>query len=136
MALTPFGIRKRIKSALGLGPKEPMPKRPEVPRFAVTFTLPDGSSYEVQAKQGDTLVMASGRGPAPIATGCADSSCGTCQVEVLEGAESLTAADEAEAETKKANAVPEAHRLGCRAEVTGPGLKVHIVNVLGEGEFA
>lgn len=130
--MTPFGIRKRIKSLLGLGDKAATPQKPQVPRYAVTFSLPDGSSYEVQAKQGDTLVLASGRGPSPIATGCADSTCGTCQVEILGGADSLSPIDEAETRTKKANNVPEHRRLGCRAEILGEGVKVRIITVFGE----
>lgn len=132
--MTPFGIRKKLKSLLGLE-KSPQSKRPEVPRYTVKFLLPDGSDYEVQAKHGDSLVLASGRGPSPIATGCADSSCGTCQVEVLEGAEHLTPSDESEAQTRKANQVPDEYRLGCRAEVLGEGLKVRIVHVFGEEPY-
>ena len=37
------------------------------------------------AKHEDSLVLASGRGPMPINTGCADGTCGTCQVDVLKG---------------------------------------------------
>lgn len=132
--MTPFGIRKRLKKLLGLE-KAPKKKRPEVPRYTVKFVLPDGSDYEVQAKHGDSLVLASGRGASPIATGCADSSCGTCQVEILAGAESLTPGDEAEARTKADNKVPEDRRLGCRAEVLGPGLEVKIINVFGEEAY-
>lgn len=132
--MTPFGIRKRLKRLLGLGGAE-KPKRPEVPRYSVKFVLPDGSDFEVSAKHGDSLVMASGRGPSPISTGCADSSCGTCQVEILSGVENLTPGDEPEAGTKTASQVPEDRRLGCRAEVLGPGLEVKIINVFGEEAY-
>ena len=73
--MTPFGIRKKLKSLLGLGGAsgagDTTPKEKEVPSFQVTFVLPDGSSYDARAKEGDTLVMSSNRGPSPIATGCA-----------------------------------------------------------------
>lgn len=132
--MTPFGIRKRLKGLLGLG-KSKKPKRPEVPRYSVKFVLPDGSEFEVSAKHGDSLVMASGRGPSPISTGCADSSCGTCQVEIIAGVDNLTPGDESEARTKAANQVPEGNRLGCRAEVLGEGLEVKIINVFGEEAY-
>ena len=41
----------------------------------------------------------------------------------------------AEAKTKAANQVPEDRRLGCRAEVLGPGLEVKIINVFGEEAY-
>jgi ferredoxin len=77
-------------------------------------------------------VLASGRGASPIATGCADSTCGTCQVEILAGADQLSAEDEAERKTKKENNVPAAFRLGCRTEVHGEGVRAKIINVFGE----
>jgi ferredoxin len=132
--MTPFGIRKRLKAMLGLE-SAPKKKKPEIPRYSVRFVLPDGSDFEVQAKHGDSLVLASGRGPSPISTGCADSSCGTCQVDVLAGAESLTPGDATEAKTKADNQVPEDRRLGCRAEVIGPGLEVKIIHVFGEEPY-
>ena len=89
MAITPFGIRKRLKGLLS-SPAPPAPAAPKRPKYDVRFVLPDGSDYTTQAKEGDSLVLASGRGPAPIATGCADSSCGSCQVEILAGEDQLT----------------------------------------------
>lgn len=131
--MTPFGIRKKIKSLLGGGggAASSAPKAPEVPTYTVTFVLPDGQSYNAKAKEGDTLVMSSNRGPQPIATGCADSSCGTCRVEVLSCHDQLTPETAHEKTTKKNNQVPEEYRLGCQAGVLGEGIKVRIVNVLG-----
>jgi ferredoxin len=133
--MTPFGIRKKLKSLLGLDKgAEPAakPAAPPVPRHAVRFELPKGGGYETQAKQEDTLVLASGRGPQPIATGCADSTCGTCRVEVLEGADQLSAPTDHEENTKRQNGVPAHMRLGCQARIQGPGLKVKIINVFGD----
>lgn len=131
--MTPFGIRKKLKSLLGLdAPKgSTTPKEQEVPNYTVTFVLPDGSSYQARAKEGDTLVMSSNRGPQPIATGCADGSCGTCRVEVLLSHDQLTPETEHERNTKRANNVPGEYRLGCQTGVLGEGIKVRIVNVLG-----
>ena len=128
--MTPFGIRKKLKKWLGLE-KSPSPKAPERPRYTVTFELPNGSTYDVEAKEGDSLVLASGRGAYPIATGCSDGTCATCRVEVLEG-DSLSQPDEYEMRTKENSGVPPSLRLGCQTAVLGPGLKVKIINVLGE----
>lgn len=130
--MTPFGIRNKLKSLFGGGSASPPPKREEKPRYPVTFVLPDGSEYQADAKQYDSVVMASGRSAKPIATGCGDATCATCRVEVLEGAESLSSEDEHETATKKANGVDPSMRLACQVAVTGPGVKVRIVNVLGE----
>lgn len=130
--MTPFGIRKKLKSLLGGGQPTSPPAREDQPRWPVSFVLPDGSGYEAEAKQHDSLVLASNRGPKPIATGCADGTCATCRCEVLAGADQLSPADEHELKTQRANDVPLGHRLGCQTAVLGPGVKVRIVNVLGE----
>ena len=69
----------------------------------MTFVLPSGEDYQVDAKEGDSLVLASGRGAYPIATGCSDGSCATCRIEVLSGSEHLSQSDEFEEKTKKEN---------------------------------
>ena len=131
--MTPFKIRRRLKTLLGFGPsKESDRVAPPLPTFDVTFDCPDGSQYVTQAKEGDSLVLAAGRGPQPISTGCMDSSCGTCRVDVLAGHESLTEANAHERKTKADVGVPESQRLGCQTGVFGPGVHVRIVNVLGE----
>ena len=129
--MTPFGIRKKLKALLGRSKPKP-PPRPARPSYPVLFETSAGESYSVDAKEGDSLVLASGRGAWPIATGCADGTCATCQVEVLEGEESLSQADSYENDTKKENNVAEHLRLGCQAAVLGVGLRVRIINVLGE----
>jgi len=131
--MTPFGIRKKIKSLLGLNSgSSSAPQAPERERFEVTFDCPDGSSYTATAKDGDSLVLTAGRGPQPISTGCTDGTCGTCRIDVLTGAESLTVADSHELKTKADVGVPESQRLGCHTGVIGPGVRIHITNILGE----
>ena len=131
--MTPFRIRKRLKSLLGVGSSsETTSVEPARPVFDVTFECPDGTSYVTQAKEGDSLVLAAGRGPQPISTGCMDSTCGTCRVDVLAGEDSLSDVTDHERKTKSDVGVPEAQRLGCQAGVFGPGVQVRIVNVLGE----
>ncbi len=135
--MTPFGIRKMIKNMLkemlgGGASKSTAPQAPARPRWPVRFELPDGTSYEAEAKEHDSLVLASGRGPRPISTGCADGTCGTCQVIVLEGGDQLTPPDDHEAKTKADNGIDPTRRLGCQTGVLGPGVVVKIINVLGE----
>ena len=92
----------------------------------------------VEAKDGDSLVLASGRGAYPISTGCADGTCSICRVEIFEGLDSLTSADDHENATKLANGLdPDnlSFRLGCQTAVIGAGVKARIVNVLGEELF-
>lgn len=137
--MTPFGIRRRLKDLIrsltggGSAPPQPPPR----PKWPVTFVLPDDTSFTADAKEGDSLVLASGRGPQPIDTGCADGTCATCQVDVLEGADQLTPADGTEEQTKADNKVPAERRLGCQTGVLGPGVKVRIINVFGaDGQHA
>lgn len=130
--MTPFNIRKLIKKLLGIDKSGDRPASQPVARYTVAFELPDGSSYTVKARHEDSLVLASGRGANPIATGCSDGTCGTCRVVVLEGEDQLTPATEHEAGTRRANEVPETERLGCQTLVLGEGVRVRIVNVLGE----
>lgn len=128
--MTPFGIRKKLKSLLGLSRPE-VPEPPPRPKYTVHF-LANDEAFEVESKEGDSLVLASGRGAYPIATGCSDGTCGTCRVEVLEGIESITKADEYELRTKAEHGIPDNQRLGCHTAILGAGLKVNIVNILGE----
>jgi ferredoxin len=130
--VTPFGIRKRLKKLFGLEAAPPKPKAPPAPRYEVQFELPDDTSYTAKGKSGDTLSRISGRGPRPLATGCADTSCGTCAVEIIEGVDMVTEASEHELLTKAANQVPEQYRLACATAITGEGVVVKVFAILGE----
>lgn len=131
--MTPFGIRKRLKRLLGLeASAKPAKKRPEVPRFEVRFELPDGTSYEAKGKAGDPIARISGRGPRPLSTGCADTSCGTCAIEIIAGEGQITPESDHEARTRKANGVPDGRRLACATAITGPGVVVQVFSVLGD----
>ena len=131
VVVTPFRIRARLKKLLG-GSDPAASPTPSVPRYTVEFELADGSTFQTQAKHEDSLVLASGRGPNPIATGCSDGTCGTCRVEVLAGHDQLTPPTQHELETRASNGVPESERLGCQTLVLGEGVRVRIVNVLGD----
>ncbi len=134
--MTPFGIRKKLKKLLGFDDGPKASSNPPRPQYPVTFVLPNGEEYEVNAREGDSLVLASGRSEYPISTGCMDSSCGTCEVIVLEGLDNLSPVTSKETATKEANQIAEEHRLGCQTAVLGTGVKVQIVNVLGaDGDY-
>lgn len=132
--MTPFGIRKKIKQLFGWDNGPNPPSAPPRPQYPVLFVLPDGKEVEVNAKEGDSLVLTASRSAYPISTGCTDCSCGTCRVEILEGAASLTQEMSRETETKKKNDVSNEYRLGCQTAIIGTGVKVRIINVLGEDE--
>jgi len=129
-----FGIRRKIKSALGWNDGPKPPSAPPRPSYPVTLVLPNGKEIEVEAKEGDSLVLAASRSAYPISTGCMDCSCGTCQVEIVEGEASLSQAFTRELETKKNNDIREERRLACQTAVIGEGVKIKIINVLGEDE--
>ena len=112
--------------------KPPRPEPPKRPKYKVIFVLPDGESYDAEAKEGDSLVLTSNRGAYPISQGCSDGTCSICRVEVLEGHDSLSQADSYEEETKSNNGVDQSLRLGCQTAVLGSEVKVRIINVLGE----
>jgi ferredoxin len=126
--VTPWKIRERVRSLLGNKPAAPEDE--PLPKYAVTFLLPNGEPQQDQAMKGSTLVLASGNLQVPIETGCADSSCATCQVDVLSGGDQLTQRTDAEDATLAQNGAPAARRLGCRARVMGPGISVGMVNVV------
>ena len=129
--MTPFGLRKKLKKML-FGERIPHQKAPERPKHPVVFELSEGRTFTADAKEGDSLVLASGRGPFPIGTGCSDGTCATCRCEVLSGGDMLSQEDEKEIQTKKENGCDPSYRLGCQAAVLGPGVSVRIINVLGE----
>lgn len=134
--MTPFGIRKKLKSLLGLGGQAAPAEAESRPSFEVQITAPDGSSYTVKGKEGETLVTVSGRGAYPIMTGCAEGDCGTCRVEILAGAGSVSAPADRESRTMQANQVPDGWRLGCQARLQGPGLHLRVIDPFAEGQAA
>lgn len=112
--MTPWGIRKRIKSVLG---RPAAPEREQA--YTLTLVLPDGSAHEVKAEERYTLVMASQSLETPIATGCPDGHCGNCAVDVLED-KGLAPASDAEAKLLREKAKA-GQRLACHARVVGSG---------------
>ena len=82
-----------------------------------------GREKRVEASAGAELVDFCDELLAPIPFSCRSASCGTCQVEVLEGAVLLEAPTELERELLDLLAGPENNRLACQARSRGePGL--------------
>jgi ferredoxin len=119
---TPFGIRRRLKRLLGMD-KE-VAKEPEREKISVTVVGPDGAENTATTWAGASILSASGALRRPIASGCADSTCGTCHVDVLEGADNLSEQSPRERATLKENNHPASQRLACRAEVLHGAVKV------------
>ncbi len=126
--MTPWNLRARVRSLFGAKPTAPEDE--PLPKYAVTYVLPNGEPQQAMATKGSTLVLASGNLQWPIDTGCADSSCATCQVDVLSGGDQLTQRTDAEVATLERNHAPADRRLGCRAKIMGPGITVGMVNVV------
>ena len=126
---TPFGIRRRLKRLFGI----PLDGGAEAAAAEVKVTLTVSSSRGDETNEsvaGSTLLAISGRMKHPIASGCSDSSCGTCRVEVLEGADNLTGQEARERGTLKENGYPTTLRLACRAELVGGSAKVKAFEVV------
>ncbi|MCB9778230.1 MAG: 2Fe-2S iron-sulfur cluster binding domain-containing protein [Alphaproteobacteria bacterium] len=122
--MTPWGIRKRIKGALGRGAT---PGSADIVQHAVTYVLPDGTEHTIQAEEHYTLAMASQFLPSPIDTPCPDGQCGQCAVDILVD-RGLEAASSGEVEVmqKWHKQAPGKKRLACHCRVGGPGAKVKV----------
>jgi ferredoxin len=120
---SPLGIRRRLKRLFGMGEAE-APKAPEREKISVVVVGPDGAENTATTWAGASILSASGALRRPIASGCADSTCGTCHVDVLEGAENLTEQSARERATLKDANHPQTQRLACRAEVVKGTVKV------------
>lgn len=120
--MTPWGIRSKIKSAIGLGSAK---KADTSDRVRLSMVLPDGQAHEVSCESGYTLVMASQSLETPIATHCPDGHCGQCVVDVS-AATGLKAPTEAESNLLRAKGHPEGTRLACHARVVGSGATIRV----------
>jgi ferredoxin len=120
---TPFGIRRRIKRLFGLEQSN-APAEPEVPKVELLIVAPDGSEQKCSAAAGSSILGVSANAKRPISSGCADSSCGTCRVEVLEGAENLSAQAPRERATLKQSGHPMTLRLACTTSLDRGSAKV------------
>ena len=82
-----------------------------------------GREKRVEAPEGGELVDMCDEILAPVPFSCRSATCGTCQVEIIEGAELLEPPNDAERELLALLAGPENDRLACQARVRpGAGL--------------
>lgn len=126
---TPFGIRRRLKRLFGMPLDGTASAEPAKPKVTLTVSSPKGEQT-TEGEPESTLLALSGRMKNPIASGCSDSSCGTCRVEVLDGADALNAQDARERGTLKENGFPTTLRLACRAELHSGTVKVKAFEVV------
>lgn len=120
---SPFGIRRRLKSMLGMEAKAAAAPREEIPKVDLVIVGPDGNEQAIKVDVGSSIVSASSRMKRPIATGCSDSTCGTCRVDILEGAENCVEQSPRERATLKDNGFPTTYRLACRTELVKGAVK-------------
>lgn len=136
-----FGIRKRLKQALGKGRG-----KPDIVTHAVTFVLPDGTRKTLHPEEHYSLLMAADAAGITISTGrraggtCPDGLCSLCRVEVIDPT-GLSPMKDAERDAMADGVAGTEHegrprdplppttpntRLGCHAKIRGPGAVVQI----------
>ena len=125
-----FGLRKRLKSKLGMGSDaQSGPTKEE--RFDIIFELPDGQKVTVETEAHYTLHMASQMLETPIEVGCPDGHCGGCIVDLVSdsGMQEMGSRERGVI-LEKHEREPESHeRLACHARVLGPGVEVKVRQV-------
>lgn len=118
-------LRRRIQGWMRGDDRDPSP-------VVLVLVLPDGSEHTVHPEPGYTLVMASQTLETPIHTQCPDGRCGLCTVEVLEGADALKPASDAERALLDQQLGPARDpriRLACHARIVGSGARVRVGKV-------
>ncbi len=85
--------------------------------FKVFFS---NTGEEVEVEEGASLKEVTREKGWPIAYGCEDGVCGTCIVEIEEGAENLSKIGDVEAQTLEVMMMNDGkHRLACQCKVKG-----------------
>lgn len=77
-------------------------------------------TYTLQAASGATLLQAIRAAGGPYGSSCMHGSCGKCQCQVLEGADSLQR-PMASGPEQRNRELDRGFRLACQARVVGPG---------------
>jgi ferredoxin len=99
-----------------------MTRPPSVPR--IVFESLDGSAptVEVDAPDGARLVDLCDERNAPVPFSCRSASCGTCRIDVLEGADLLEAPRDEELDVLDIfGDTPGSRRLACQARALPGG---------------
>ncbi|MBT3583903.1 MAG: (2Fe-2S)-binding protein [Halobacteriovoraceae bacterium] len=97
--------------------------------YTITFQS-EGEHAPVKLTAGKTLMESFDKEISPIRYGCEGGVCGTCLVNILEGADHVNAPDDEEKETLEELATTPQARLACRLEVSGD-IKVEYVGFNG-----
>lgn len=89
----------------------------------IVFESPESPTVEVSVPEGGALVDLCDEHNAPIPFSCRSASCGTCRVDVLEGADLLDPPADEELDVLDIfGDDPAARRLACQVRVRqGPG---------------
>lgn len=122
-----FGIRKKLKKALGLNKAPPAPVA-KLPQFKMTLVVDEDREFSYSQDLGTSLLMASGNLEVPIASGCSDASCATCRCTILEGEDLVSAATDAE----KATLILHGHDPEMRLACCTMGVKEGTVRIKAE----
>ena len=127
---SPFGLRRRIKRLFGMEDKPAAAPEPEPEKIILHVLGPKGDEQTATTFAGSTILGASGQLRHPIASGCSDSTCGTCHVAILEGAEHLSEPTARERGTLRDGGHPAGQRLACRTEILRGTVKVQAFELI------
>jgi ferredoxin len=101
--------------------------------ITVIFDSSGSPLLEVSAPDGARLIDLCDERCAPVPFSCRSASCGTCRVEVLQGADLLDPPGEEELVVLRVfGHVPGAYRLACQAKfrtVAGPGAEALVLRI-------
>ena len=88
----------------------------------VVFESPYSAAVEVEAPAGAQLIDVCDEHAAPVPFSCRSASCGTCRVEILEGADGFEPpGDEETTLLDIFGDDPSRYRLACQARLRGDG---------------
>jgi ferredoxin len=93
----------------------------------IVFESPDSPPLEVSAPDGGPLIDLCDEQNAPIPFSCRSASCGTCRVDVLEGAELLEPPRDEELDVLDIfGDDPARRRLACQAQVRAGSGRIRV----------
>lgn len=88
----------------------------------VVFESPHAAPLEIEAPAGARLLDICDEHAAPVPFSCRSASCGTCRIEIVEGADTLDPPDDEEvALLELFGDDPARCRLACQARLRGDG---------------
>jgi ferredoxin len=85
-----------------------------------------GPGVLIDVEEGGPLVDICDEARAPVVFSCRSASCGTCRVEIVEGASFLEPPKRDELDVLEIFASPSNHRLACQTVARPGGGRVHL----------